>query len=93
MTPPKPSNPDRLCPFLPEWEVYIGCIFVYIVGPGPDAMRRCSERSLTPGTKDELKIARKTVKLLNKTERENIDAGPAEILSALIKCGYKEELL
>lgn len=56
-------------------------------------MRRCSERSLTPGTKDELKIARKTVKLLNKTERENIDAGPAEILAALIKCGYKEELL
>ena len=33
-------------PPLPEWEIYVGNVFLYIVGPGPTAMRRCSRRNV-----------------------------------------------
>lgn len=92
MIPPKPSNPDRLVPAFPEWEIHVGNIHLFIVGPGPDAMRKCSRRSVNPGTPTEWEIARKAVSILNLRHRETNDAGEAEILAALIECGYEEEV-
>ena len=91
MIAPRPSNPDRLAPHLPEWELHVGSVYLYIVGPGPDAMRRCSLRSINPGTPEERNLARRAIAILNERHRENKEAGEAEILTALLECGYEEE--
>lgn len=91
MIPPKPSNPDRLAPALPEWEIYVGSIHLFLVGPGPDAMRKCSRRNVNPGTPEEWALARRALAILNERHRENREAGEAEILAALLECGYEEE--
>ncbi len=85
------SNPSAWKPLLDEWEIHVGYRFLYIVGPGPEAMRRCSRPSWEPGTEDELSIAKMAVAMLNKNHRENPADGEQAILSALIACGYKEE--
>ena len=91
MIPKKPSTPERLAPALPEWEIHVGSVYLYIVGPGPDAMRRCSRRSVNPGTAIEREIAERALVLLNDRHRENNEAGEAEILTALVECGYEED--
>lgn len=93
MTPPKPSNPDRLAPAVPEWEIHTGSIYLYLVGPGPDAMRRCSRRSVTPGTPEERALAERALAILNERHRENRDAGVEEITAALVECGYEDDEL
>ena len=93
MIPPKPSHPERLSPLLPEWEIYTGSVYLYIVGPGQKAMRRCSRRSIDPGTIIEREIAMLAVDILNKRHRESLDAGADEILTALLECGYEEDNL
>lgn len=90
MIPPKPSTPERLAPMLPEWEIHTGCVYLYIIGPGPDAMLRCSVRSMNPGTAEERELASLAILLLNERYRENKDAGPVEILAVLRECGYEE---
>ena len=91
MTPPKPSNPERLGPAVPEREIHTGSIYLYLVGPGPDSMRRCSRRSMTPGTPEERALAERALAILNERHRENREAGAFEILAALVECGYEEE--
>lgn len=91
MTPPKPSTPDRLKSFLPEWEIHVGSIYLYIVGHGPTAMRKCSRRSINPGTPQEWELAQRALGILNECHRENEDAGVFEILAALVQCGYEED--
>lgn len=91
MIPPKPSTPERLAPALPEWELHVGSVYLYIIGPGPTAMRRCSLRNINPGTPAERDLARRAIAILNERFRENKDAGDAEILAALMECGYEEE--
>lgn len=73
---------------VPEWETYVGITgFFYIVGPGPKAMKRVArERNLIV-----IGIANRAVALLNRKHRENMDAGPAEIMEALIACGWEDE--
>lgn len=86
-----PSNPANWQPLLPEWEIHVGSVYLYLVGPGPDAMRRCSRRNINPGTPEEWALARKALAILNDRHRENKDAGEAEILAVLLECGYEEE--
>ena len=76
---------------LPKWEIYVGNVFLYIVGPGPTAMRRCSRRNLNPGTPDEWALARRALEILKVRHYNNKEAGEAEILAALVECGYEEE--
>jgi len=78
----------ELAPTLPPWEIHVGHTgFLYIVGPGPEAMRRAYRES----TVERLTLVRRTVVLLNRTRREDVDAGPDEILAALIACGWVDE--
>ena len=91
MIPKKPSTPERLAPALPEWEIHVGSVYLYLVGPGPDAMRRCSRRSVNPGTTAERELAQRALVILNNRHRENKEDGPDEILAALVECGYEEE--
>lgn len=84
---------NRLPPLLPEWYIHTGSVYLYIVGPGPTAMRRCSVRSMTPGTLREWDIAQKAILILNQLYRENDEAGVPEILAALVGSGYQEEVL
>lgn len=93
MIQPLPTNTDILGHFLPAWEIYTGSVYLYIVGPGPDAMRRCSRRSMNPGTFEEKELAHKALEILNERFRENKDAGPTEILAVLVECGYEEDEL
>lgn len=87
----RPSNPDRLVPTLPEWELHVGRRCLFIVGPGPEAMRRCSSYSFNPGTAAEREIAERAVAILNERFREDKDASVHEILTVLVECGYEEE--
>lgn len=92
MIPPKPSTPERLAPALPEWEIHVGVVHLYLVGPGPTAMRKCSRANYaTPGTPEEWELARRALAILNERHRENKEAGEDEILAALLECGYEEE--
>ena len=91
MIPPKPSTPERLAPALPEWEIHVGSVHLFLVGPGPTAMRKCSRRNINPGTPEEWELARRALAILNDRYRENKEAGEAEILAALLECGYEEE--
>lgn len=80
-----PSSAD--CTTDREWGIYIGPLsgFLFIVGPGEKAMRRVTR---TPN-EHFIEIARNCVILLNQTKREDVSAGPAEILEALIAVGYE----
>lgn len=75
----------------PEWEIYVGNVYLYIVGPGPTAMRRCSRRGNTPGTPDEWELAQRALNILKVRHYNDKEAGEAEILAALVECGYEEE--
>lgn len=73
---------------LPAWELHLGMTgFLYIVGPGPNAMQRVAREE----TLINLSVAAKAVHLLNQTKREDVDAGPADILDALRACGWDED--
>lgn len=67
------------------WELHVGTVQLFIVGPGPDAWLKCSEASYdgTIGSCRERAIARRAVRILNPTRREDKDAGPTEIRAAL----------
>lgn len=90
MRAPVPSDPDRF-EKLPEWEIHTGSVYLYLVGPGPKAMRRCSRRSVNPGTEAERELAERARQILNDRHRENREAGEAEIYDALVECGYVED--
>jgi len=85
-----PSKPDRLMPLLDEWYLWVGSIYLYIVGPGSTAMRRCSQRNMNPGTPDEIALAVRALAILNEHHRENIADGEDVILTVLKECGYEE---
>jgi len=86
-----PSKPDRLMPLLDEWYLWVGSIYLYIVGPGSTAMRRCSRRNMNPGTPEEIALAERALAILNEHHRENVADGEPEILAAMLACGYEEE--
>lgn len=77
-------------PLLDEWYLWVGSIYLYIIGPGPTAMRRCSQRNMNPGTPEEIALAERALAILNERHRENSADGEAEILAALQECGYEE---
>jgi hypothetical protein len=77
-----------LTPRVHEWEVHIGMTgFLYVVGPGPSAMVRAYRSATDP----HLALVRRAVLLLNRTRREDADAGPAEIRAALVKVGWRDD--
>jgi hypothetical protein len=78
-------------PPLPEWEIHVGSVFLYLVGPGPTAMRRCSRRNINPGTPTEWELAGRALEILKVRHYSNKEAGEAEILAALVECGYEED--
>lgn len=67
------------------WEMHVGTVRLFIVGPGPDAWLACSESCYSGqvGTDEERNIARRAVILLNREQLQNKDAGTAEIKAAL----------
>lgn len=71
-----------------KWETHVGMAgFLYIVGPGARAMQRVSrERNLIS-----LSIANRAIQILSKTHREDFEAGPEEIIAALVACGWERE--
>lgn len=78
----------ELTPRMVEWEIHIGLTgFLYIVGPGQNAMQRAYRESTT----EHLAVARRAAILLNQTRREDLEAGPPEILAALVACGWVDE--
>lgn len=67
------------------WELHVGTVQLFIVGPGPAAWLACSESVYSGqiGTDEERAIARRAVILLNREHLQDKDAGPAEIKAAL----------
>jgi len=67
------------------WEMHVGWVQLFIVGPGQDSWLVCSEAYYTGqiGTDQEREIARRAVILLNREQLQNKDAGPTEIRAAL----------
>ena len=60
----------------PAWEINVGSVRLYIVGPGPHAMLRCSEPVYRGkiGTLEEWAIARKALRILNQEHAEDLAA-------------------
>lgn len=73
------------------WEIHTGSVYLYLVGPGPDDMCRCSRRSINPGTEGERELARRALDLLNERFPEG-KIGAEGILAVLVECGWEEEL-
>lgn len=67
------------------WELHVGTVQLFIVGPGPNAWLACSESCYSGqiGTDEERRIARYAVILLNNERLQDKDAGPDEIKDAL----------
>lgn len=83
------NNP--ISPPPPEWEIHVGSVFLYLVGPGPTAMRRCSRRNINPGTPAEWELAERALAILKVRHYNDKEAGESEILAVLVECGYQEE--
>ena len=77
-----PSIPSSI-----SWYLHVGTVNLYIVGPGPSAMLRCSEPYYTGeiGSDEEKAIARIAVDQLNRELEQNISSGPEIIVAALEK--------
>jgi len=60
----------------PPWEIHVGSVRLYIVGPGQHAMHRCSEPVYRGkiGTPEEWNIARKALRILNQEHGEDLAA-------------------
>lgn len=69
----------------PAWEIHVGSVRLYIVGPGPHAMLRCSEPVYRGkiGTLEEWNIARKALRILNQEHAEDLAADGATIQRVL----------
>ena len=78
-----PSNPLNWANAGEEWHVHDGTGCIYIVGPGPESMMKCSEYSWTNATEEERRIAELAVVRLNKIERNNFEAGDDVIKRAI----------
>lgn len=77
-----------LTPQVDEWSIHTGMTgMIYIVGPGPKAMKR-AYREATP---ERMTICVRAVIVLNTTRREDVSAGPEEILAALLSCGWEDD--
>ena len=68
-----------------DWEIYVGLVRLYIVGPGPRAMHRCSEPVYRGqvGTPHEWKIANEALAILKAEHDEDLDADGATIAGVL----------
>ena len=75
------------------WGLHVGWIQLFIAGPGPDAWLACSESYYygQVGTEEERNLARRAVAILNRTHRQNNDAGPSEIRAALTLASTQDE--
>lgn len=75
----------------PKWEIYVGSVRLYLVGPGPHAMLRCSEPVYRGkiGTPEEWNIARKALRILNKEFHQDITADGATIARVLDRARNK----
>lgn len=69
----------------PKWEIHVGSVRLYIVGPGPHAMLRCSEPVYKGkiGTPEEWNIARKALRILNREYHQDITADGNTIAQVL----------
>ncbi len=71
-------------PPLPQWEIHVGHVQLFIVGPGPDAWLACSKPEyrpgIKPGTHRERAIAQRAILILR---HAGPDAGVPEIKAAL----------
>jgi|GEM_PF-3245196 len=69
----------------PKWEIHVGSIRLYIVGPGPHAMHRCSEPVYRGdiGTPEEWRIARRALGILAKKHMNDMDADATTIQRVL----------
>jgi len=67
------------------WQLHVGTIRLFIIGPGEDAWFPASEPCYTGriGTEEERAIARRAVRLLDRLRRYDYLAGAAEIKAAL----------
>jgi hypothetical protein len=94
---PTPTAPaEYIQEHVYHWQLFSGCMRLYIVGPGPDAWFPVSKPDSSkgpPGTLDEQKIAQAAVMILTERYRENKDAGPDEIRQVLEECGWTEDEL
>ena len=69
----------------PKWEIHVGSVRLYLVGPGPHAMLRCSEPVYRGkiGTPEEWSIARKALRILSQEHGEDLAADGATIAIVL----------
>lgn len=72
---------------LATWELHVGSIRLYIVGPGHDCMHAVSDSyySGIVGSAAERAIARRAVAVLNAEHHDDKDAGLPEIRAALAR--------
>lgn len=71
------------------WRIEKGTVALFIIGPGSNAMHRCSESYYTGriGSPEEWSIARRAVAILARAD--NDDAGPEEIQAAMDKATHQ----
>lgn len=69
----------------PPWEIHVGSVRLYLVGPGPHAMLRCSDPVYRGkiGTPEEWNIARKALRILNQEHAGDLAADGATIARVL----------
>lgn len=62
------SEPSVFIPEIEKWSIHVGTVHLFIVGPGETSMLKCSEPYYRGkiGSDLEYKIAKATVKMLNK---------------------------
>lgn len=91
----QPGHQAAVATALHIWELHVGTVQLFIVGPGPDAWLACSKSyySGQVGTDEERNIARRAVILLNREQMQTKDAGPAEITAALERARKLSDLL
>jgi len=70
---------------VPQWEIHVGSVRLYIVGPGPHAMHRCSEPVYQGkiGTPEEWAIARKALRILANEHMDDMEADATTIQRVL----------
>jgi hypothetical protein len=85
-------NPESVEPRLVQsWELYNGCMRLYICGPGMQAwfpVTAASSSSTIHGTAHERNIARKALLQLARRFHNTTEATPSCIRETLEKCGW-----
>jgi hypothetical protein len=78
----------------PPWEIHVGSVRLYIVGPGQHAMHRCSEPVYRGkiGTPEEWNIARKALRILNQEHGEDLAADGDTIQQVLERVRNDKDL-